>query len=47
MIREHENYFSKFDKIVMYYDNGQEILGTILDFIFYRFDGFEHRIHFD
>lgn len=47
MIREHENYFSKFDKIVMYYDNGQEILGTILDSIFYRFDGFEHRIHFD
>ena len=47
MIREHENYFSKFDKIVMYYDNGQEILGTILDSIFYRFDSFEHRIDFD
>ena len=47
MIRELENYFSKFDKIVMYYDNGQEILETILDSIFYRFDGFEHRIGFD
>jgi len=47
MIKEHENYFSKFDKIVMYYDNGQEILGTILDSIFYRFDSFEHRIDFD
>ena len=31
----------------MYYDNGQETLGTILDSIFLRFDGFEHRIEFD
>ena len=47
MIKEHEKYFNKFDKIVMYYDNGQESLGTILDSIFFRFDGFEHRIDFD
>lgn len=47
MIKERERYFSKFDKIVMYYDNGQEVLGTILDSIFLRFDGFEHRIDFD
>lgn len=47
MIREHETYFERFDKIVMYYDNGQEVLGTILDSIFYRFDGFEHRVDFD
>lgn len=47
MIKEHENYFNKFDKIVMYYDNGQEILGTILDSIFLRFDDFEHRVDFD
>ena len=47
MIKEHEKYFNKFDKIVMYYDNGQETLGTILDSIFLRFDGFEHRIDFD
>ena len=39
MIKEHEVYFKKFDKIVMYYDNGQEVLGTILDSIFLRFDG--------
>ena len=44
MIKEHEKYFNKFDKIVMYYDNGQEILGTILDSIFLRFDDFEHRV---
>ena len=47
MIKEHEKYFNKFDKIVMYYDNGQEILGTILDSIFLRFDDFEHRVEFD
>ena len=47
MIKEHENYFKKFDKIVMYYDNGQEVLGTILDSIFLQFEGFEHRVDFD
>lgn len=47
MINEHEEYFNKFDKIIMYYDNGQETLGTILDLLFLRFDGFEHRIDFD
>lgn len=47
MIKEHESYFNKFDKIVMYYDNGQETLGIILDSIFLRFDGFEHRVDFN
>lgn len=47
MVNENEIYFKKFDKIVLYYDNGQETLGTILDSIFYRFGGFEHRINFD
>ena len=47
MIKEKENYLRKFDKIVMYYDNGQEVLGTILDSIFFRFDNFEHRVEFD
>jgi len=47
MVNENEAYFKKFDKIVLYYDNGQETLGTILDSIFYRFEGFEHRINFD
>ena len=47
MINEHIKYFSKFDKIVMYYDNGQDTLGIILVSIFYRFDGFEHRSSFD
>lgn len=47
MIKENKHYFNKFDKIVMYYDNGQEVLGTILDSIFLQFDEFEHRIDFD
>ncbi len=47
MVKEHEKYFSKFDSIVMYYDNGQEVLGTILDAIFSRYEGFEHRVEFD
>lgn len=47
MVKEHDKYFSKFDEIVMYYDNGQEILGTILDSIFLRYDSFIHRTSFD
>lgn len=47
MIKEHDSYFNKFDKIVMYYDNGQETLGIILNSIFLRFNGFEHRVNFD
>lgn len=47
MIKLHEDYFNKFDKIVLYYDNGQEPLGYILDSLFIRFDGFEHRTVFD
>lgn len=47
MIRDNESYFSRFDQIIMYYDNGQETLGTILDSIFLQFEGFEHRVDFD
>lgn len=47
MVKEHERYFNKFDMIIMYYDNGQEVLGTILDAIFSRYEGFEHRVEFD
>ena len=47
MVNNNLNYFNKFDKIVMYYDNGQEILGKILESIFLRFNNFEHRISFD
>lgn len=47
MINDNESYFKKFDRIVLYYDNGQEVLGTILEAIFYRFNNFEHKINFN
>lgn len=47
MIKHNESYFNKFDKIVMYYDNGQEPLGYILDSLFIRFNSYEHRVKFD
>lgn len=47
MIKNNEGYFNKFDKIVMYYDNGQEPLGYILDSLFIRFNSYEHRVKFD
>lgn len=47
MIMEHWDYFDKFDNIVMFYDNGQEPLGYILDLLFSRFDGFLHKIDFN
>lgn len=47
MIIENESYFSKFDRIIMYYDNGQEVLGNILDSLFCKFDGYEHVVDFN
>lgn len=47
LIKDNEQYFNKFDRIVMYYDNGQEILGTILDSVFLKLNNFEHRVNFD
>ena len=47
LISKNQKYFSKFKKIVLYYDNGQEILGVILDSIFMRFECYEHKSDFD
>lgn len=47
MVVDNEKYFKKFDEIVMYYDNGQEILGVILESIFSRFKKFVHISDFD
>ena len=47
VVRSNEKYFKKFDMIVMYYDNGQETLGIILESIFSQFEGFEHREKFN
>ena len=46
-INENKKYFDSFDKIVIYYDNGQETLATILDIIFATNERIERRIEFD
>jgi len=47
MMKTYETYFQKFDQITMYYDNGQEVLGSILDSIFLKMNQFEHRVNFN
>lgn len=47
MVKEKEEYFNRFDSIVLYYDNGQETLSIILDSIFSAFDGYMHKSNFD
>jgi len=46
-INENKEYFDSFDKIVIYYDNGQETLATILDIVFATNERAERRIEFD
>lgn len=46
-INENKKYLDSFDKIVIYYDNGQETLATILDIIFATNERVERRIEFD
>ena len=46
-VNDNKKYFDTFDKIVIYYDNGQGTLGTILDIIFVADDKIERRIEFD
>lgn len=47
LIEKNYNYFNKFDKIVLYYDNGQDVLGNILDLYFSQFNNYTHIIDFD
>lgn len=46
-INDHQKYFNSFDKIVIYYDNGQETLATIIDTLFSTISKVERRIDFD
>ena len=46
-INDNRRYLESFDKIVIYYDNGQETLATILDTIFATNPKAERRIEFD
>ena len=46
-INDNREYINSFDKIVIYYDNGQETLATILDTLFANNSNVERRIEFD
>ena len=38
---------NEFEKVVVYYDNGQEALGAIIDTLLITQNNVEHRIEFD
>lgn len=40
-------YMNEFEKVVVYYDNGQESLGAIIDTLLITKNNVEHRIEFD
>lgn len=46
-VADNKKYFDTFDKIVIYYDNGQETLATILDTLFATNPKVERKIGFD
>ena len=41
------DYMNQFEKIVIYYDNGQEALGAIIDTLLINKNNIEHRIDFN
>lgn len=41
------DYMNEFEKVVVYYDNGQEALGAIIDTLLINRSNIEHRIEFD
>lgn len=46
-VNDNREYLESFDKIVIYYDNGQETLATILDTLFATNLNVERRVEFD
>ena len=42
-----EEYISKFDEVVIYYDNGQKTLGKLIDQIIANKNNVEHRVEFN
>ncbi len=42
-----DSYMSEFEKVVIYYDNGQDALGAIIDILLISKSNTEHRIEFD
>lgn len=47
MLEKNKEFFKKYDSIILYYDNGQETLGNILEDIFSKFKNFKHVIDFN
>lgn len=41
------DYMNEFEKVVVYYDNGQDALGAIIDTLLLNKNNVEHRIEFD
>ena len=41
------DYMNQFEKVVVYYDNGQEALGTIIDTLLINKNNVEHRVDFN
>lgn len=46
-LKDNAEYINSFDKVVIYYDNGQETLATLLDAVFATNPNVERRINFD
>ncbi len=46
-IIDNYEYLSSFDKVVVYYDNGQKPLGKIFDECFNYLNNYVHYVHFD
>ncbi len=44
---EMADYMNEFNKVVVYYDNGQDALGAIIDTLLLNRNNVEHRIEFD
>lgn len=42
-----KDYMNEFEKVVVYYDNGQEALGAIIDTLLINKNNIEHRIEFN
>lgn len=42
-----DDYINEFDKVVVYYDNGQEALGAIIDTLLITKNNIEHRVEFN
>ena len=46
LLSEKAEYINKYDKVVVYYDNGQKNLGSIIRKAFKQFTHVEHRVNF-